>query len=260
MHLAPGFPTALMHSARGRIAAERGDLRRGVDELMRCGDTLRAMGIESPGVVPWRSDAAVLLAIANDTERARELAAAEVELAERLAGPIARGRAMHALAQTYRGAERIELLREALATLAGSPASLSHAMVAVELGATLRRAKQPGEARQFLADGLDVAGRCRCAPLVTRAREELQVLGVAPRRAPAYGPLSLTPSEVRVARLAAEGRTNAEIAQRLFVTRKTVEKHLAACFRKLGIESRVELAAGELAAVLGPPLDGPPKG
>ena len=52
---------------------------------------------------------------------------------------------------------------------------------------------------------------------------------------------SLTPSELRVARLAAEGGTNREIAQTLFVTPKTVEVHLSAAYRKLGIRSRTEL-------------------
>jgi DNA-binding NarL/FixJ family response regulator len=53
---------------------------------------------------------------------------------------------------------------------------------------------------------------------------------------------ALTPSELRVARLAAEGLTNREIAQALFVTVRTVQVHLAAAFRKLGIDSRRQLA------------------
>jgi DNA-binding CsgD family transcriptional regulator len=77
--------------------------------------------------------------------------------------------------------------------------------------------------------------------MVTRAREELAMLGVAPRRASAFGPEALTPGEIRVARLAAQGKSNAEIAQHLFVTRKTIEKHLASAYRKLGIESRTQL-------------------
>ena len=54
---------------------------------------------------------------------------------------------------------------------------------------------------------------------------------------------SLTASERRVADLAAEGRTNREIAQTLFVTARTVEGHLTSVFRKLQCESRTELAA-----------------
>ena len=81
------------------------------------------------------------------------------------------------------------------------------------------------------------------------------------------GPDSLTASEMRVAKLAAEGRSNPEIAQALFVTRRTVEVHLTHAYRKLGIESREELARrcgqieeGGLAARLAwrsPPKDSP---
>lgn len=53
---------------------------------------------------------------------------------------------------------------------------------------------------------------------------------------------ALTASELRVAHLAVRGHTNREIAQTLFVTRKTVETHLAAIYRKLGVRSRAELA------------------
>jgi DNA-binding CsgD family transcriptional regulator len=52
---------------------------------------------------------------------------------------------------------------------------------------------------------------------------------------------SLTPSERRVTRLAAQGRTNREIAQVLFITTKTVEVHLSSAYRKLGISSRSQL-------------------
>jgi DNA-binding CsgD family transcriptional regulator len=62
-----------------------------------------------------------------------------------------------------------------------------------------------------------------------------------PRRERSTGPESLTASELRVARMAADGLSNREIAQRLFVTRRTVEVHLTSTYRKLGIESRDEL-------------------
>ena len=60
---------------------------------------------------------------------------------------------------------------------------------------------------------------------------------------PETGWESLTPSELEVVRLAAEGLTNPEIGQRLFISRRTVQTHLAHAFRKLDLSSRVELAA-----------------
>lgn len=59
--------------------------------------------------------------------------------------------------------------------------------------------------------------------------------------------MSLTPGERAVAELAAEGLTNVQVAQRLFIARKTVESHLASAYRKLGIKAR-----GDLSAALGP--------
>ena len=53
---------------------------------------------------------------------------------------------------------------------------------------------------------------------------------------------ALTPSELRIVRLAAEGHTNREIAQELYVTLKTVEGHLSRAYTKLGIEGRGELS------------------
>jgi DNA-binding CsgD family transcriptional regulator len=76
-----------------------------------------------------------------------------------------------------------------------------------------------------------------------RARGELAATGARPRRDVLLsGPESLTPSERRIAELAATGQSNREIAQALFVTPKTVEYHLRNTYRKLDIQTRRELA------------------
>jgi DNA-binding CsgD family transcriptional regulator len=67
--------------------------------------------------------------------------------------------------------------------------------------------------------------------------------GARPRRPDMSGRAALTPRELRLARMAADGLGNREIAEALFITRKTVETHLARAYRKLGIASREELAA-----------------
>jgi DNA-binding CsgD family transcriptional regulator len=140
------------------------------------------------------------------------------------------------------GAERgLELLSEAVETLIPSPARLELARALVDLGAALRRANQRAAARDSLYEGLDIAHRCGAVPLAERAREELLAAGSRPRRLVRRGVASLTPSEHRVAQMAAEGMTNPQIAQALFVTRKTVEAHLLAVYRKLDISGRGEL-------------------
>jgi DNA-binding CsgD family transcriptional regulator len=78
--------------------------------------------------------------------------------------------------------------------------------------------------------------------VVRRAQEGLQAAGGRPRRIRATGPTALTGSQMEVALLATDGLTNRQIAERLFVTIKTVETHLMAVYRKLGIRRRDELA------------------
>jgi DNA-binding NarL/FixJ family response regulator len=113
--------------------------------------------------------------------------------------------------------------------------------VLVDLGATRRAAGQRTAAREPLLDGLALAAQCGARALERRARAELAAIGVRPRTTERSGEDSLTPSEQRVAELAATGGTNREIAQKLFVTEKTVEAHLGRAYRKLDISSRRQL-------------------
>jgi len=135
----------------------------------------------------------------------------------------------------------VEGLREAVDVLSGSSARLEHARALVDLGAAMRRDNRRAEARGALEEGLDLAERCGAAALAEAARTEL--LAAGGRSSDPYGDAlaQLTVSERRVADLAAEGRSNPEIAQALFVTRKTVETHLGHVYRKLDIGGRGEL-------------------
>lgn len=140
------------------------------------------------------------------------------------------------------GDEGVALLREATEALSGSPALLERARAHVELGAALRRARRPRDARAPLRDGLALARECGATGLADRARDELRAAGGRIVREARRGVDALSPRELRIAELAADGLGNPEIAQTLFITRKTVESHLRTIFRKLGIGSRTELA------------------
>jgi DNA-binding NarL/FixJ family response regulator len=94
-----------------------------------------------------------------------------------------------------------------------------------------------------LREGLKLARQCGGVRLARRAQQELQATGETVRRYAPVGVESLTPSERRVAEMAAAGMTNRQIAQSLFVTVKTVEAHLSAAYDKLDIASRNDLAA-----------------
>ncbi len=127
--------------------------------------------------------------------------------------------------------------------LEGSGARLEHARVMADLGAALRRAGQRAGSREVLQVALDLAHRCGAIALTERTRTELVAAGGRPRRLALSGLDSLTPSERRVAQLAADGLSNREIAQNLFITARTVEGHLTHAYEKLAITSREQLPA-----------------
>jgi DNA-binding NarL/FixJ family response regulator len=119
---------------------------------------------------------------------------------------------------------------------------LDRARANAAAGAALRRAGKPVEARNALRIALDLAHRCGATELEQEALAELRAAGGRPRRLLTSGVGALTPSERRVAELAAAGSLNREIADALFVTISTVEFHLRRAYRKLGIASRTQLA------------------
>ena len=140
-----------------------------------------------------------------------------------------------------------ELLAEAVAVLELSRARLELARTLVDHGALVRRAGRRAGRVSCCAAGSN--WRCAAAPNASRraGREELLATGSRPRRVALSGVDALTPSERRVAEMAAVGQSNRAIAQTLFVTEKTVEGHLGNAFSKLGVRSRTRLrdALGE---------------
>jgi DNA-binding NarL/FixJ family response regulator len=118
---------------------------------------------------------------------------------------------------------------------------LELARALTDLGAALRRANRRAEARVPLREGLDLARGEGALAIAGRAHDELEATGERLRPLLASGLESLTPSERRVAAMAAKGKSNRAIAQELFLTVKTIEAHLSSAYRKLDIGSRSEL-------------------
>ena len=210
--------------------------------LLRCGELHEQHGILNPAFSQWRSAAALALARLGDSSRAAELAAEELSLAQRFGAARSIGVSLRSSGIVAGGDEGVARLEESVATLRKSPAVLERAESLVSLGALLRRAGRRADARPALSEGLEIAVRCGAVPLAETAREELIAAGSRPRSVLRQGADALTPSERRVANMAAEGLSNPEIAQRLFITRATVESHLHSAYRKLGIRSRDRLA------------------
>jgi DNA-binding NarL/FixJ family response regulator len=200
--------------------------------------------VRNPMDAPWRSHKALALAGVGRHEEGLPLVEAELGLARAWGAPGTVARTLRVLGVLKRESG-IEHLEEAVELAAPSPARLEHAKALVELGVALRHVRRPTDARDPLRRALEIADICGAAALVDRARSELHAAGGRPRTTALSGVESLTPSERRVADLAAAGHTNRDIAHELFVTPKTVERHLGNVYRKLEIRNRGELA-GEL--------------
>jgi DNA-binding CsgD family transcriptional regulator len=228
---------------RGRLRLLNGDLAGGLAELLDTGRRFEAVESRNPAFMAWRSHAALALLQLGEQDEALRLAGEELELARTWGAPRALGAALRAAGLVEGGEHGLVLLEEAVQVLNNSPAKLEQAKARTELGAALRRANRRSEAREQLRHALELATICGAAPLAARAERELLATGARPRRIALSGVESLTPSERRVAEMAAEGPTNREIAQALFVTQRTVEVHLTSIYRKLAISSRSQLAA-----------------
>ncbi|HTU85655.1 MAG TPA: AAA family ATPase [Solirubrobacteraceae bacterium] len=195
------------------------------------------------GYCPWRTTAGQAALLLGERDRALELAEEELARAERTDVLHLRIRARRVLGLCEQGTKGIRSLRTAARLGADAPPRLETMRALVDLGAALRRENRRTEARGPLAQAADMASRGGAVTLHERARGELAATGARPRRdALLSGPESLTPSERRIAELAATGQSNREIAQALFVTPKTVEYHLRNTYRKLDIQTRQELA------------------
>jgi DNA-binding CsgD family transcriptional regulator len=180
-------------------------------------------------------------AACGQLDLARERAAQTLALGRQAESPRTLGEALRAAAAAAPPEDRPALLAEAVAVLETSPARLPRTRAMLELGAAERAAGERDQAQETLRAALELADEIGAPRLVAEARDELRALGRRPRRAARSGVDALTPSERRVADLAAQGLSTPQIAHRLFITRKTVESHLGQAYRKLGVAGRAEL-------------------
>ncbi|HJZ60837.1 MAG TPA: LuxR C-terminal-related transcriptional regulator, partial [Miltoncostaeaceae bacterium] len=245
-----GVGTVLIPATRGWLRLAEGRPAEALADFQTCatmfGEDRWGMEMRDVGYLHARSGAALALIRLGRLEEGRALAEAELADVSRFGAPRALGISLRTAGLARWGPEGRVLLERSASVLEASPAILERARSLVELGAALRRSGARTAATAPLLEALDLAARCGARPVAVRAREELHALGARPRRDLRRGVEALTPSELRVARLAAEGRTNREIAYELYVTLKTVEGHLRNAYGKLGIAAR-----GELAAALG---------
>jgi DNA-binding CsgD family transcriptional regulator len=228
--------------ARARLSSARRESADALRLALTAGELLSGEFGVRHTILPWRPFAAMIAIDCNQAPLAAELIAEEEAIASQAGLPISTGRALRVRARLESGERSREMLEAAAAKFEQGSATLERAFALAELGAALRRGGQRVESREVLRVALDLAHGCDARLLATSIREELAASGARLRREAVSGVDALTPSERRVAGLAAGGMTNSEIAQNLFVTIKTVEFHLANTYRKLDINGRTALA------------------
>jgi DNA-binding CsgD family transcriptional regulator len=131
--------------------------------------------------------------------------------------------------------------REALSQHSRGGADFARAHTELLFGRDLRRRRRPGAAREHLRSAVETFRLLRAEPWAAQADEELRAAGAPVPPDPAGG-RELTAQQERIARLVADGATNREIAQQLFLSPRTIDHHLRNVFARLGVRSRIELA------------------
>ena len=234
---------SLRHS-RARLWLAEGDFERAYAEASETGRLREEQELSNPTWTPWRTTAALALAHLGRREEAAALAAAELALAETFGAPVPIARALHARAVAEPDADaRVKIASRGLAVVDGVPAGLAAIRLQLELGSALAYVGRRVQAREALRPALAEADAAGATLLAQRARRELVATGLRPRQAAIEGAAALTPRQRQICELAAAGKGNRAIAQQLFLSIKTVETHLAAGYRKLGVNTREGLAA-----------------
>jgi DNA-binding CsgD family transcriptional regulator len=182
---------------------------------------------------------------AGDIDRARRVADQVEEHAHRARVPSAEGAALQCRGLVD---DSPRLLEEAVAAYRRSPRIVHLAFAREDAGASLARNGQVDDGAARLLEALDTYERAGMRRDARRTEGLLRSVGIkrgarGRRQRPRRGWASLTGTEERVASLAAEGLTNPQIAERLFISRRTVETHMSHVLAKVGLGSRVELAA-----------------
>jgi DNA-binding NarL/FixJ family response regulator len=226
-------------AALGLLELGRGRPAEALVHLEQTAKGFREHDPSDPNLIQWQPDYIESLARTGRTDDAvRELETLEND-AERTDRAWARATAARCRGFISQDAEQF---RHALKLHEASPSPFEVARTQLCYGETLRRQRKRIEARQVLREALDIFERLGAEPWAARALNELAATGEKARKRDVSGIRQLTPQELQIALVVAQGATNREAAAQLFLSPKTVEAHLSSAYRKLGARSRTELA------------------
>lgn len=236
--------------ARGRYYLATDRLQAALADFRYCGELMTAWGLDTPALVPWRSDSAEVHLRLGDHERAQQLAQEQMSLS---GSPKSRthGASLRVLAATIGHRARLRLLKESVEVLQVSGDRLTLTQALYDLSRVHQVLGEFGKARMISRRAGRLAKECR----VQRMQEQItpsheQPLMLVPDKGDTWKQPDattrqaadmLTLSERKVAALASLGYTNREISGKLHITVSTVEQHLTKIFRKLKVKRRTDL-------------------
>ncbi|GAB3440610.1 helix-turn-helix transcriptional regulator [Actinophytocola sediminis] len=230
----PNWPDLL--AARGAAAVAEGRVAEGLADFLACGRELGSRELANPAVISWAAPAARAALVLGQVDRAAALSSTELGYARRWGSPRAIGRALAVEALLARGQRAADLADEAAGLLDVAHARNESPELLIAFGNHLSGQGIRGSAARMLRRAIELATECHNPHWADRA-------GAALRAVTTH---ALTEQERKVAILAGAGYKNSEIADRLSVARRTVEFHLSATYRKLGISGRRELSTTSL--------------
>jgi len=227
-------------AALGLVATSQRRAPEAVEALAPLQAYTREHGLRHPAVVPWQPDLVEALVRTRRLPEARRVLSVLAEQAMRTGDTWSR--AVTARCRGLLDPDFDRHFREALALHARTEVPFDRARTQLLYGERLRRARRRAESRAHLEPALAVFERLGAAPWAAQARDELDAAGGGSGPGPAHR-AELTPRELQVALAVVDGLRNQDVASRLFVSEKTVERHLSTVYAKLGVRSRAELVA-----------------
>jgi DNA-binding CsgD family transcriptional regulator len=232
-----------IRSSLGLLELGLGNHRAAAEQLERCAQAAEAYDLACPPVVPYEADLVEALRAdgrERDAGAATERLQRRAERSESDWGLAAAARCRGILAPE----DQFEAeFQTALELHVGTAATFERARTELSYGERLRRARRRADARAQLTSALATFERLEAVPWIEQARRELLASGhTARKRGDPTAVDQLTPQELRVALIIANGATIREAALQLFLSPKTIEAHLGHVYRKLGVKNRAQLA------------------